>query len=91
MVGGLHDRRDTPLRTAMEGLLAGVVGALGVTMMVALARRLKSAPTEPVDHQVTDGISAGQALSEGPTMPPNMNRVTATFVQKVATGLFGRA
>ena len=36
MVGGLHDRRDTPLQVAMEGLLAGVVGALGVTMMVVV-------------------------------------------------------
>ncbi len=86
---GMHDRRDTPLRVAMEGLLAGVVGALGVTVMVAIARRLTSAQTEPLDLRAADGISAGQALSEGPNMPPNMNRVTATFVQKIATGLFG--
>jgi hypothetical protein len=35
------------------------------------------------------GLTAGEALSEGPSMPPSMSEITATFVQKVATGLFG--
>ncbi len=85
----MNDDRDTPLQVASKGLLAGVAGALGVTVMVAAGRRAMSGQDHRSDAGGGEGISAGQALSEGPNLPPNMNRVTATFVQKIATGIFG--
>ncbi len=50
----MHDRRDTPLRVAMEGLLAGVVGALGVMVMVEVAP----------DHLIVP--QCGQVAGAGP-------------------------
>ncbi len=85
----MNGDRDTPLQVAVKGLLAGVVGALGVTVMVTAGRKALSGQNGGIDVQADEGISAGQALAEGPGMPPNMNRVTATFVQKIATGIFG--
>ncbi len=85
----MNGDRDTPLQVAVKGLLAGVVGALGVTAMVGAGRKALSGQDHELDVAAAEGISAGQALAEGPGMPPNMNRVTATFVQKIATGIFG--
>ena len=88
----MDDERRSPLGVAVEGVLAGMGGALGVTVLTAAGRRAVAgrgsrgaARLVPADEAVT----AGQVLSEGPDLPANMNRVTATFVQKLATGLFG--
>ena len=85
----MNDDRETPLQVASKGLLAGVAGALGVSVMVAAGRTVMPGRGHQSDAGGGEGISAGQALSEGPDLPPNMNRVTATFVQKIATGIFG--
>ncbi len=81
--------KASPLRVAVEGLLAGMGGALVLTAMVATARKVMGNESTSGNHPVSEGISAGQALAERPNMPPNMNRVTAIFVQKIATGVFG--
>jgi len=81
--------RDTPLGIAGKGVLAGMAAALALTGLVAAGRRWLSGERDARDPWAAEEISAGQALSEGPGLPPDMNRVTATFVQKVATGLFG--
>ena len=87
----MYADRETPLTVAILGLVAGAVGALAVTMLDAGVRKGKGMvgqrPTRAV--QTEAGLTAGQALAEGPSMPPNMNRVTAGFVQKIATGIFG--
>ena len=85
----MWNNNDAPLAVAIKGLLSGMCGALGVTAMVAAGRKMMARQEAPPGPQGNTGITAGQALSEGPDMPPNMNRVTATFVQKVATGIFG--
>ncbi len=77
------------MRIALDGLLAGMGGALAVTGMAAAGRRWLAQEGAASADRIPANLSAGQALSEGPNMPPDMNRVTATFVQKVATGLFG--
>jgi hypothetical protein len=88
----MDDDRHSPLTVATEGVLAGMAGALTVTVLVAAGRwaiagRDGRSPVlaTPADERIT----AGQVLSEGPDLPANMNRVTAIFVQKLATGLFG--
>ncbi len=88
----MADDRHSPLTVATEGILAGMGGALAVTALVAAGRwaiagrdSRSSVRGIPADERIT----AGQVLSEGPDLPANMNRVTATFVQKLATGLFG--
>lgn len=80
---------DSPASVALAGLFGGMIGALAVTVMVALGRTVMAGADEPKEHASDAGISAGEALSDGPAMPPDMNRVTATFVQKIATGIFG--
>jgi len=77
------------LEVAFAGWLAGVSGALTLTGVVALARKVMSGTNGTAATQPDAGISAAAALAEGPEMPPHMNRVTATFVQKIATGVFG--
>src|SRR5438477_213130 len=80
-------RRTTPLQVAARGLVAGMGGALILTGLVSLARVARSRPgPRPKENM---GITAGEALSEAPGLPPQLNRVTALFVQKVATGIFG--
>jgi hypothetical protein len=75
---------------AAKGLFAGMGGAVVLMALVAVARTLLGAQQKKPEPEVLGpGLSAGQALAEGPGMPPNMNRVTATFVQKIATGIFG--
>ncbi len=85
----IHAQRDAPLRIALKGLLAGMGGAVAVTGMVTAGRRLMSDPGAASAGRIPASLSAGQALYEGPALPTDMNRVTATFVQKLATGLFG--
>ncbi len=85
-MGNTH---DSPAKVAIAGLLAGMLGAVAVSAMVALGRTVMGGSDKPGDPASDAGISAGEALSEGPAMPPDMNRVTATFVQKIATGIFG--
>ncbi len=85
----MRNGRETPLGVAVKGLLAGMGGAAALTLMVGAGRKLMSGGEQPDRAPDSEGISAGQALSEGPGMPPDMNRVTATFVQKLATGIFG--
>ena len=85
----MRSGRETPIGVAIKGLLAGMGGALALTLMVGGCRKLMSGGDDQDRAQDSEGISAGQALSEGPGVPPDMNRVTATFVQKIATGIFG--
>lgn len=85
----MHAHRDVPLKVAVEGLIAGIAGALALSGLVATSRTLVSEGNKRDESAVEQGITAAQALAEGPDIPPNMNQVTATFVQKVATGLFG--
>ncbi len=85
----MDNPHDTPAKVALAGLLAGMLGALAVSAMVAIGRVVMAGGHKPGDPVDAAGISAGEALSDGPAMPPDMNRVTATFVQKVATGIFG--
>ncbi len=85
----MHAHRDVPLRVAVEGVIAGMAGALTLSALVVTGRTLMSVGNKPDGLRDEAGITAAQALSEGPDMPPNMNQVTATFVQKVATGIFG--
>ncbi len=85
----MGDTHDSPAKVALAGLLAGMLGALAVSAMVALGRTVMAGADEPGDPASDAGISAGEALSNGPAVPPDMNRVTATFVQKLATGIFG--
>ena len=85
----MRSDQDTPVGVVLRGSLAGMGGAVAVTAMVAAGRGLISGRGRTDDTRTIEEISAGQALSEGPGMPPDMNRVTATFVQKVATGIFG--
>lgn len=80
---------DSPALVALAGVFAGMFGALAVTVMVSLGRTVMAGADEPREPVGDAGISAGEALADGPAMPPDMNRVTATFVQKVATGIFG--
>ncbi len=80
---------DTPLNVAINGLVAGMLGAIAVTVMVRLGRAVIGGRAHADTTDGPAGISAAEALSEGPNLPPAMNQVTATFVQKVATGLFG--
>ena len=81
--------KESPLSVAAQGMLAGAGGAMVLSAISIAGQNMTSGSSEPKPAQNSDGISAGEALVEGPDMPPNMNRVTATFVQKVATGLFG--
>lgn len=78
---------ESPAFVALAGLFGGMIGALAVTMMVG--RTVMAGTDEPAEPTGDAGISAGEALSDGPAMPPDMNRVTATFVPKIATGIFG--
>ncbi len=80
---------DPPLAVAINGLIAGMLGALAVTVMVRLGRAVMGGRPHADTTDGPAGISAAEALSEAPDVPPAMNQVTATFVQKVATGLFG--
>ena len=82
-------RADAPLEVAFEGWLAGAGGALALTGLTAVGRKVMSGTYSAGAAQPDTDISAGVALADGPDMPPNMNRVTATFVQKIATGVFG--
>jgi hypothetical protein len=81
--------RETPLAVAVQGMLAGAGGAVVLSAISIAGQNMMSGPSETKPTQNSEGISAGEALFEGPDMPPNMNRMTATFVQKIATGLFG--
>ncbi len=85
----MTNRRLLPLRVAADGLAAGMAGALALTLLAGTGRSLVSGRDGSDPSQAVTGISAGEALADGPDMPPDMNRVTATFVQKLATGLFG--
>jgi hypothetical protein len=82
-----HDA-ETPLRVAAEGMLSGMGGALALTALTTVGNNILMG--RGLSDDVEDKPkTAGQVLSEAPTAPPNISEVTATFVQKVATGLFG--
>lgn len=89
--------RETPLAVAACGFLAGMAGAVAVSLIGSAYRKATSAKDDSGDGDKATGngadpsagLTAGEALADGPDMPPNMDRVTATFVQKVATGVFG--
>lgn len=88
------NKRNTPLQVATKGFLSGMGGALVLTVLLKAARMALGAPKrnpdgEPGHSSSEQSITAGEALSEDPGLPPAMDRVTAVFVQKVATGIFG--
>jgi hypothetical protein len=85
----MGDQYPTPLRVALDGVVAGMTGALALSVLVTAGRKALAAQDKVVTTDDDTGITAGEALAEGPDLPPNMNQVTATFVQKVATGIFG--
>ena len=75
----MHTNRDVPLKVAVEGVIAGMAGALALSALVVTGRSLMSSGNKPDGPRYAAGITAAQALAEGPDMPPNMNQVTATF------------
>jgi len=80
---------EAPLKLVARGLLAGVGSAVVLTVVLSVGRRVLFRPVRDAPARGPRGITASEALGEEPGVPPNMNRVTATFVQKVATGIFG--
>ena len=56
-------REDAPLEVAFEGWLAGAGGALALTGMVALGRKVMAGTNAPVPVQADAGISAATALA----------------------------
>lgn len=94
----MEQRHETPLKIVAQGLLAGVASTVVLTAAITMGQKLRSGtrpfsggPQPPDPGPDQDGISAGQALSEAPGTPPQMDRITAVFAQKVATGLFGES
>lgn len=92
----MRQNDDTPLAVVGRGLLAGVVSTVVLTVILTAGRSMlpgsvpaSAGPTPPEGGPGDDGISAGEALAESPGTPPQMDRVTAVFAQKVATGLLG--
>ena len=81
--------RELPLQLAAEGVGSGMAGALALTGVMILGRKAMAHQGVTARQRGDQGLTAGEALSEGPAIPPSMNEVTATFVQKLATGLFG--
>ncbi|HET6383826.1 MAG TPA: hypothetical protein VFJ58_10580 [Armatimonadota bacterium] len=90
----MRRRQNTPLQIAARGLFGGMAGAIVLTGLLTVFRAASSTPDRDRDrsHKTgrgEQGITAGEALSEHPGLPPAIDRVTAIFVQKVATGIFG--
>ncbi len=84
----MAEKKETPLAIAAQGLVSGMGGALALTVMTSVGRKVRHGKGN--GGRTGDGPqTAGEALSETPSTPPSMNEMTATFVQKVATGLFG--
>jgi hypothetical protein len=81
--------KETPLLVAGEGLLSGMSAALALTAMIAVGRKAMGHQEEPNRMGNDAEFTAGEALAEEPSIPPAMSEITATFVQKVATGIFG--
>jgi hypothetical protein len=85
----------SPLALAAFGLLSGAAGAIAVSLAGAALQRRTDCPRPGSNHSDPDGDysgeggTAGEALAEGTDMPPNIDAVTAIFVQKIATGIFG--
>ncbi len=79
----------TPLEIALKGALAGLLGALALTVMIVGVRRLASAQPDGGSQRGNAAMTPGRILADGPDMPPDFIGATATFVQKLATGLFG--
>jgi hypothetical protein len=78
----------SPLLVAVAGAAAGAVGALAPTVVIVLGRR--TLRKERADRAPQpEGWTPGRALAEGPEMAPDFSGATATFVQKLATGIFG--
>ncbi|MDQ3930854.1 MAG: hypothetical protein M3328_17120, partial [Chloroflexota bacterium] len=93
-VNAVTYKDETPLQVAVGGLISGMGGALALTAITVLGRQVMAGPGQRGSQQAAQyeqGLSAGEALSDTPNTPPTMNEVTATFVQKVATGLFGES
>jgi hypothetical protein len=94
----MRQSHDTPLKVVGQGLLAGVASTIALTVILTSGRNMlcgagpsSSGPEPPGSGPGENGISAGEALAEAPDVPPEIDRVTAVFVQKVATGLFGES
>ncbi len=78
----------TPLLVALTGAAAGLVGAGLLTPLVYLSR-LALGVRDP--GRPGGPLAPGVILSEAATVPPDLLQVTAVFMQKVATGLFGES
>jgi len=78
----------TPLVVALSGAGAGVAGAILLMPLVHLSR-LAVGYREP--RRSENPLAPGEVLSEAERVPPDLLQVTAVFVQKVATGLFGES
>jgi hypothetical protein len=76
----------TPLLVALWGAGAGVVGAVLLTPLVYLSRAALGVRDA---RRPRNALAPGVILSEAAAVPPDLLQVTAVFVQKVATGLFG--
>ena len=60
------ENSDTPLVVALKGLLSGMGGALALSAMVRSGKAVMEA-REPGTDPHSEGISAGEALSESPS------------------------
>ncbi|MDQ3879943.1 MAG: hypothetical protein M3295_02530 [Chloroflexota bacterium] len=80
----------TPLEVALKGIAAGMASALVLTVATVVAQRLTRRARRPATRAPA-GLTPGWILREGPSTPPDLVGATATFVQKLATGLFGRS
>ena len=77
----------TPLEVALAGGVGGLIAALVLTPLVSLSRIALGA--QGSWRPATSPGGPGPILSEAPRVPPDLLAVTAVFVQKVATGIFG--
>ena len=78
----------TPLAVALSGAAAGVIAAILLTPVVYLSRFALGHRGAPLART---RFGPGEVLSEAERVPPDLLQVTAVFVQKVATGLFGES
>jgi hypothetical protein len=79
----------TPLDVALSGGVAGIAGALALVPLVAASRRALASPSHGQDVPIVNPLAPGAILSEASNVPPDLLQLTAVFVQKVATGMFG--
>jgi hypothetical protein len=77
----------TPLEVALAGGAGGLIGAIALVPLVHVSRLLLDPAARRRDPP--NPLAPGSILSEAITAPPDLLQMTAIFVQKIATGLFG--